>query len=383
MKIGIDCRQIYDVKNNRGAGIPRYVFNLVKAIMEADSQNEYVLFFDDNINDETLNALRTHRGFKVVKVKNKVPFFSAHVGFTFKLWAEWLDWCIFPANIMPFFYVGKSTLIIHDLLIYNYPQWFPNKQWFSKLLVVPSSIAKATNIMTISEATKSDLLFLFKFKKAKDVIAVHSGVEDRVNYNEREVKEVEEKFKIKKEFLFFVGTIEPRKNLRHLFQVFGKYIQEYPGDMELIVAGIKGWKYRKIFKTMIKINNKVGKQVIRYVGKVSDNERNVLMQQAKCFVFPSHNEGFGLPILEAMQQGVPVIASKIPVTQELVVGGEALLVPPDDQIDLFTAIKKVLDNEALRNEMIEKGKERVKNFKWSVTAKALLKFIELPDNNDE
>ncbi|HCC23285.1 TPA: hypothetical protein DF272_03850 [Candidatus Falkowbacteria bacterium] len=383
MKIGIDCRQIYDVKNNRGAGIPRYVFNLVKAILAQDRNSEYVLFFDEQIGEETLNALRTHRGFKVVKVKNRVPFFSAHVGFTFNLWGEWLDWCIFPANVMPFFYVGKSTLIIHDLLIYNYPEWFPNKQWFSKLLVVPSSIAKATNIMTISNATKTELLYLFKFKREKDVITVYSGVEDRVTYGEKEIKEVKDKFKIKKDYIFFVGTIEPRKNLRHLFHVFGKYAQEFPGQVELVVAGIKGWKYRKIFRTMIKVNQQIGEQAIRYIGKVTDTERNILMQQAKCFVFPSLNEGFGLPILEAMKQGVPVIASKIPVTEELVNDGAALLIPPHDDIDWYSAIKKVLASEALITELVTKGKVAAERFKWVNTAVGLLKMIKLPNEQDK
>ncbi|OGF31899.1 hypothetical protein A2223_01860 [Candidatus Falkowbacteria bacterium RIFOXYA2_FULL_35_8] len=377
MKIGIDCRQIYDIEKNIGAGIPRYIFHLVKNILSQDKQSDFVLFFDEKISQQTIDSLKVERNFKIIKVKNQVPFFSAHFFFTLQVWREFLDWTIFPSGSMPFFYLGKSLLIIHDLIIYTQPHWFPNKQWFSKLLVVPASVTKASKIVTISEATKKTLLYLFKFRQDKDIRVIYSGITPTRDYGQLAVEEVMKEHRITKPFLLFVGTIEPRKNLNCLINAFYQYKKETKTEIELIIAGAKGWKYKNFFNRLNEKNQLLGTEAIRYIGKVSDKERNILMQKAECFVFPSYFEGFGLPVLEAMINSCPVITSNTGATGEIITD-QAIKIDPKDSIELYLAIKKILQDKKLREDLIEKGSQYAKTFTWDKTADQILEFIKIP-----
>lgn len=374
MRIGIDCRQIYDVKKNQGAGIERYVYFLVKNILSQSDNNKYILFFDDQISQETIDSLLTIRKFKIVTTKDRFPFLSRHVLFTFKLWSEWLQWMIFPANVMPFLYVGKSLLVIHDLAIYNHPEWFEHGQWFSRLLVVPSSVAKATKIITVSQTTKEDLLELFKFRRERKIKVVYPGVAAKNFYSDIVAQKTLAKFKIKTAYLLFVGTIEPRKNLVRLAEAFKKVIESRQQEIQLVIAGGKGWKDKKIFSKFNEINEYFHKKVINYIGKITDEEKNILMQNAKIFVFPSLYEGFGLPVLEAMTNGCPVIASKFSATGEYI-HREAIKINPYYKNEIYLAIKKILANKVLSEDLVEKGYQLIKKFNWSQTARQISEFI--------
>lgn len=379
MRIGIDCRQIYDVEKNEGAGVERYVYNLTKALLKVGSEHKhkFVLFFNYKISEQTIKSLKRINDFKVIKVRNWLPFFSNHVFFTFKLWAEFLHWMIFPANIMPFLYVGKSLLIVHDMAIYAHPEWFPNEQWFVRLINGPSSLVKATKIVTISKTTRIDILDQRKLRNERKVKVVYPGVTERKEPTELAKNEVFRKFNIFKPYLLFVGTIEPRKNLPLLFEAFKIYLSQTKVDLELIVAGDKGWKYKPIFEALDAVNNFWGKTIIRYIGKITDRERDILMQHCEAFVFPSYYEGFGLPVFEAMASGAPVICSKIGVFDELI-HDEALKVNIENPYELSYVIKKILTDQEWRQKLIAKGKKLVEKFTWSKTAKDMLKIIELP-----
>jgi glycosyltransferase involved in cell wall biosynthesis len=374
MRIGIDCRIIYDVGANRGAGVERYVYSLVKYLLKHDSRNHYVLFFNHHVSAETIESLKKIRDFEVVLYKNWFPFVSNHVLFSFILWSQWLDRMIFPANTMPFLYVGRSILVIHDLVIYNHPEWFPNKQWFSKMLLVPSSVMKATTIVTVSQSTKNDLLDLFKFKPEKDIQVIYPGITEPKVIGEMAIDEIVTKRHLVNEYLFFTGTIEPRKNLINLFKAFEQYIEESGNETtRLIVAGARGWRYKKIFRRLHRVNENLSRRAIIYLGRVSDKERQVLTSRSKAFVFPSRYEGFGFPILEAMSCGVPVITSNNSAMAEYI-QDEALLVDADNVEDIKLAIKKILSNTELRQELIEKGDRLWKKFNWDETAQ---KFLDL------
>lgn len=375
MKIGIDCRQIYDVARNEGAGIERYVFNLVEAMLAADQTNEYFLFFHDSVSPGTIEQLQKKRAFYAIKLKYRLPFVGAHIFFTFKLWSYFLDYCLFPANVMPFFYLGKSLLVVHDVIIYNHPEWFPNRQWFSKIMLFPASVAKATKIITVSETTRADLLDLFRFKRLKDVAAVYPGAPAERDYGDLARQEVREKFALPEKYLLYVGTIEPRKNLIRIFLAFRKYFLENDSTARLIVAGAGGWKNRKIFHRLEKINKQLGVSAIQYIGKVTDRERNILMQNAEVFLFPSLYEGFGLPVVEAMINRAPVITSKIGATGEFI-ADEALKVDPREVVDIYFAIKKILTDIELRQKLINRGVELGRRFSWDKTADAILEMIK-------
>ncbi len=367
MKIGIDCRYILNVDHGELAGVGHYTYFLIKYLLEIDQENEYVLFFyNKKIRCEEFAKNKNVKCVYFPGLENigKTPFFYRHIFIPHILKMYKLDVYHNPANIIPFYYFHKSVITVHDLAIYKNSDWFPNGQWFSKRILIPFSIYKAPKIIAVSENTKEDLINIFKIKVDK-VKVIHEGVED---YNKLNIKEndIDEKFKFEKQYFLFIGTLEPRKNLVRLITAFNQFLQESEDkDFILVLAGKKGWKYEKIFTTIKDLN--LEDKVI-YLGYVSLSEKVYLLKKAYAFVFPSLYEGFGLPILEAMNLGVPIITSNIASIPELVIDN-ALLIEPRDINSIKNSLLKIAHNDKLREDLIDKGKGIARNFTWQQCAK--------------
>lgn len=371
MRIGIDCRNFYDIHLNRGAGVERYTYHLVKNLLESDESNEYVLFFYSDISPETIHKVKAgHSRVKIVKVfktTTSLPLFDTHFRFASLLKKENLDLAVFPANIIPLTYRRKSILIVHDLAIYLHPEWFPDRQWFSTKILVPLSLKKAQTIVAVSHNTKQDLLKLFDVPQEK-IRVIQPGVVIKESYGEDEVKKVLTKFDIKEKYILYLGTIEPRKNIKNLIKAFSTYIFENEESrINLVLAGIKGWKFQPIFQYLQNINQRLPKSPVKYIGKVSNRERNILLKNCEAFVFPSKYEGFGFPVVEAMAMNVPVVTSNNSSLREIAADGAALLVDPSDANEIRRAIKKVVEDKLVRQRLIAKGSERSRQFTWQKT----------------
>ena len=368
MRIGIDCRKFYDVFLNRGAGVERYTYHFVKTLLRQDESNEFVLFFYSDISPETIHKIKANNPrVKIIKMFRKtsnIPFIDSHYRFARSLKKENLDLTIFPANVIPLTFRGKSILVIHDLAIYLHSEWFPEKQWFSTKILVPLSLRKAKLIVTVSLNTKNDLLTLFKLDEEK-VRVIHPGIVIKDNYIEEEKQKVLKKFDITGEYVLYLGTIEPRKNIKSLIKAFSGYLFENEeSKVTLVLAGIKGWKFQPIFKYLQDINHRLPKSQIKYVGKVSNRERNILLKNSQAFIFPSRYEGFGFPVLEAMAMKVPVVTSNNSSLKEIAGDGAALLIDPEDSSDIRRSIKRILDDKILRQQLILVAEKRAQKFTW-------------------
>ncbi len=169
----------------------------------------------------------------------------------------------------------------------------------------------------------------------------------------------------------FVGTLQPRKNIERLIEAFAKLIIKHP-NLSLLVVGKKGWLYEGILEAPKKFGIK---ESVRFIDFVQDQELPSLYKNAKCFVLPSLYEGFGLPVLEAMKYGCPVVTSNVSSLPEA--GGDAALyVDPQNVNDIAEKIDKVLSDPKLREEMVKKGHEQVKKFSWEKTARETLRVLE-------
>ena len=377
MRIGIDCRKIYDIHLNIGAGVERYVYHLVKHLLLIGRGHEFVLFVRADLSPETIHRLKGENDrVKIVKQMpaiSNIPFISNHWNFSRLLKKEKLNWTIFPANVLPLFYRKRSLLVVHDLAIYNHPEWFPDGQWLAKRIIVPRSIRKASMIAAVSESTKNDLMKIFKVKEQK-IQVVYPGVVIKEDYAAEEVVKVLKKFDIKNDYALFIGTIEPRKNIPKLIKAFSNYIFENEeSQTSLVIAGEKGWKFGGVFRELNEFNNRLTGSRIKYIGKISNRERNILIGNCRAFIFPSLYEGFGFPVLEAMAPGVPVVTSNNSSLAEIATGA-SYLVDPYDVNDIRRGIKTVLEDKILRYQLVAAGKERVKNFDWDKTAR---QFVEL------
>jgi len=372
MRIGIDCRKIFDPIKNKGAGIERYTFNLVKNLIEADDENKYILYIPRKYPKRALEILiKDISKVKVVKVgKGKIPFFSRHLGFALQLYKEKLDLVLFLANVIPIGYSKRSFLFIHDLIIYKNPEWFPSGQSFVKKIVLPMSLRKAEKVFAISHATKKDLVDLFEVSEKK-IEVLYPSVDIYPEIDEEKEEEVKKKFNLDKRYLFFVGTLEPRKNLVNLIKAFKKVLEEIP-DVDLYISGHVGWHYEKILQTAKVMR---GKSNIEFTGPVTNQEKLILMKNSSAFTFVSWDEGFGMPVLEAMKVGVPVVTSGRGGLGELITDKRQIANPADIN-DIAKKIKNLLLDQELRKNIVEKQRKWAENFSWRISAQKLLKIIK-------
>jgi len=373
MRIGIDCRRILDPKHNESAGIGYYTYYLIKNLLMIDKENQYFLFlYDSRIKLEEFKQDNVQIVyFPGLENIGKIPFFYRHIFVPHILKLYHLDIYHNPAYIIPFFYFGKSVITVHDLAFYKNPAWFPEGQFFNTRILTPFSLYKAKKIIAVSESTKNDLIKYFKVKKEK-IKVVLEGVDDYCTLVVDESK-IDEKFKIIDPYFLALGTLEPRKNITRLIEAFNKFLLENPeSNFKLLLAGKKGWKYELIFETIK--NLKLEDKVI-WVGYVHLPEKIFLLRNSYSLVFPSLYEGFGLPILEAMNMGVAVVTSNVASIPEIVIDN-AVLIDPEDVESIKEGLNKIYRDHNLRQKLIERGKGIARHFTWGKSAQKTLELYK-------
>lgn len=369
MRIGIDCRTILNPGSGEGAGVGHYTHFLVNELLALDKKNTYVLFFDSRLRDIHVFARPNVvlRRFPFSTYRKFLPFTYSHMLVAAALLKERLDVFHNPANVLPLTYRRPSVITIHDLAIYKNPSWFPG-QVFSRHLLVPQSVKKAKAIIAVSESTKRDLRELFS-TPGKKIRVIHEGVDVQpINVKSKKSStNVHEKFHIRKRYLLFVGTLEARKNLVRLVQAFGRLLEtsgKALDDVTLVLAGNRGWKSEEVFNQIKELHLE---HRVKWTGYVTQNEKLALMRGATAFVFPSVYEGFGLPVLEALALGVPVVTSEVASLPE-VAGPAARYVNPEEVNDIREGLSDVLTDQRLRTRLHEAGPKQAKRFSWQKCA---------------
>ncbi len=273
-----------------------------------------------------------------------------------------------PAHYSPRSLRSPLIVTIHDLSYFYYPDEFLKKDLYKLTNWTKDSITKAKKIIAVSKTTKKDILKFYNVPEEK-VSVIYNGYEKN-DTNENKDDNTNTDLSDLKKYILYVGTIQPRKNLTTLIEAFAKFHTEQP-DYKLIIVGRKGWLYEEIFNKVKEMN--VEDSVI-FTGYLPDSTVKKLYKDAFCFVLPSLYEGFGLPVLEAMSMGCPVIASFSSSLPEI--GGEACLYfDPKNPAELTEKMNTLLQSSELRAELIQKGKERVKEFSWETCAKQTLDLI--------
>jgi glycosyltransferase involved in cell wall biosynthesis len=288
-------------------------------------------------------------------VKNKLVYFHLK---KYDLYFE-------PNSILLDIKAKKTITTVYDFSFYLHPEWHPKErvEYFSKNFF--KRIKKSDFIITISKYVEKEALEILKIKDSK-IMTIHPGCNDVFNPVENE------KIKIKptENFILFVGSIEPRKNLLSLLKAYLLLPEYIRKDFKLLLVGFKGWGNKQIVELLGKL-----KGTVDYLGYVNSEELAELYREASCFVYPSLYEGFGLPPLEAMACGCPVVVSNVTSLPE-VCGDAAYYVDPYDVESIAEGMYKVLTDEAMRRNLIEKGLERAKLFSWEKAAKEHLKVFE-------
>ncbi|MEW6407722.1 MAG: glycosyltransferase family 1 protein [Patescibacteria group bacterium] len=376
MRIGIDCRTILDPQKGEAAGVGHYTYHLVDNLLKIDKKNQYILLFDQGVGDagyfKRKNSLI--KFFPSREYKKFLPVVYSHLLCSAVLEREKLDVFHSPASTIPLCYSKNAIITVHDLAIYQNPKWFP-RQIFATRVSVPQSLKKAKKIIAVSKHTGADLQKFLKVPKEK-IAVVYNGVEARKDLDEvlpQDRQEICRKFGIKQNFILFIGTLQPRKNVEGLILAFDKLRNsEIFKNYQLVIAGKRGWGYKPIFEKTKKLT--LTKKVI-FCDYVSLEDKIRLLNAASVFVFPSFYEGFGLSILEAMRQGTPVITSNITSMPEIA-GRAGYLIDPYKINSIAKGIKEVLTNQNLRQRMIRAGYAQAKKFSWEKCARETLKIYK-------
>ncbi len=368
--IGINARYL----QRSMSGIERYTLELVKNLSLIDEKNKYVLFFN---NHEPLIALEKKYNFVnyITSIPTKIRFMRI---FWEQFWLakeiQYNNVDVFhgPSFLAPFSKKCKYTITIHDLSFFKYPESFTmeNKLYFKFFL--KKSVNNADIIIADSESTKKDIMQYFNILDEK-IKVIYLGVGEKYKRitNVAKLNTIRTKYALPEKFLLFTGVLSPRKNLERTIEAF-HHLKKNNFPHKFVIVGKKGWLYSPIFE---KIKQLDLQDKIIFTDYIDEEDLPYLYNLADLFVLASLYEGFGLPILEAMACGCPVVTANTSSMPE-VAGDATLLVNPLSIEEIKNAMEKILTDKRLREELINKGFEQAKKFSWKNTAEETLKVYK-------
>ena len=373
MRIAID----YTAAIRQRAGIGNYVRKLVDAMLEQDASNQYTLLTSgrptrerpfptaDNVRGRSIFI--PDRYLNIIWYRWRLPLYATYFSGQVDIY-HGPDFALPP--------IGKTlrkVVTVHDLSFLEHPEYaVPSLAAYLKK-VVPEAVAAADVICTVSQEVSRTLIEHFQTPREK-LVVIPNGVSPHFKRITDPVLlgATRHKYGLKHPLVLGVGTLEPRKNHIGLIKAFYQAQKKKKGPAMLALAGGKGWLYEETQRLVeeLKLEKKV-----RFLGRVSDLELVTLYSLADVFAFPSFVEGFGVPPLEAMACGAPIITSNTSSLPE-VVGDAALLINPHNTGELSGAIMRILENKQLQEELRQKGYERVKEYSWPASAHKMLSVYQ-------
>ncbi len=365
MRIGIDARLINET------GVGRYINNLVKELGEIEKNNNYIVFLRKRSFDNFVTP-----NDRWEKRLADIPWHSVaeQLIMPWLLLKEHLDLVHIPYFNIPIFYPGRFIVTIHDLTILHFdtgkattlPLPLYKFRRFGYYLALAVGLRRAEKIITVSQATKQEIIDHFRIDSGK-IVVTHEGVDKKFqisNFKFQISKRI-----IKDPYFLYVGNAYPHKNLETLLRAFHQIFQGDPlqskgppyENLRLVLVGKNDYFYRKLSR----------EDHVIFFGEASDVQLQNLYKNAIALVFPSLMEGFGLPGLEAMAAGTPVVCSNIPVFREIY-GYAAFYFVPLDANDLFGKLTEITSNRSLRKNLIERGLVKIKSYSWKKLAEQTL-----------
>jgi len=371
MRIGIDCRMF----GLKFTGIGRCAYELVQHIIATNEKlekpHDIILFFNKNEYHEFPET----KNVKKILVNAQHYSLKEQTKFAWMLYKEKLDVVHFPHFNIPLFYRKKYTVTIHDLTLSLFPG---NKmtKWYQRLayhIVIRNAVKTAKKVIAVSENTKKDIIRMLHIPEQK-IEVIYNGVSSEFEMIEdvSKFKSTLDKYKISKEFLLYTGVWRSHKNLPRLVHAFSLLKHKYHLDFQLVITGKPDPHYPEVLHAAKILDLK---NDIIFTGAVDEKELVHLYNAALFYVLPSLYEGFGLPILESMKCGTPVVASNISSIPEICGEGNSILFDPYSIDDIAEKINYLYINPELQTELINKGLLRAKEFSWERMTAETYKLI--------
>jgi glycosyltransferase involved in cell wall biosynthesis len=365
VKVAIDARKLHDF------GIGTYIRNLLRQLARIDPDTEYVL-----LTGEADLGIAAPLGPNFRTVLEPSPNYSlreqVHVPWVVR--RERPDVYHAPHYILPIAVPSRSVVTIHDCIHLMFPQYLPNRAAYAYARAAMwSAVRRSDRILTVSEASKRDIQHFFDVRPGK-IVVVPNAIDEQfsVTPSEEQVARVRERYQLDHRFVLYVGNIKPHKNLVRLIEAFSALRTGELEDVKLLIIGDEISKLPALRRAVH--HHKLHKHV-RFLGYLSDETLGILYRLAAVFVFPSLYEGFGLPPLEAMACGTPVVTSNLSSLPE-VTGGAAELVDPYDVNSIVNGMRRVLNDPALAAEMRRRGLARARDFSWEQSVRKTREVYE-------
>ncbi|OGZ35578.1 MAG: hypothetical protein A3A94_02000 [Candidatus Portnoybacteria bacterium RIFCSPLOWO2_01_FULL_43_11] len=373
--IGIDARFF----GPRQKGLGRYVQKLVEELEENFQFSIFNFQFIIFLRKENWDEYRPqNHNFKKVLADYRWYGLKEQALMPFKIWREKIDLMHFPHFNLPIFCPAPFLVTIHDLVLKRFPTRRASKlgpilyrlKNLAYQFVIWRAIKKSEKIITVSNYTKNDILKYFKVRPEKIEVIYEGSPEIKLKTTTKNLKLLE-KHNISKPYLLYVGNAYPHKNLERLILAFKKLIEDYETNLQLVLVGELDYFYQQLKDyTRYKIQDTRYKQIV-FTDFVPDKDLEVLYKNASLYIFPSLCEGFGLPSLEAMSYGLPIISSKATCLPEILEEA-AFYFDPENIEEITEAIKRVLEDSDLQKKLIVNGFEQIKKYSWSKMAEQTL-----------
>ncbi|MHB1393069.1 MAG: glycosyltransferase family 4 protein [Clostridia bacterium] len=374
MKVAVEIQPILKEKS----GVGWYNYNLIKEFVKADFDftGQGFNFVGRNNISGILREIGTY-----AEICKFIPY-----GLYYRVW-DYLpmkynrlfktqaDIYHFFNFIVPPRIEGKVITTIYDMVYKRYPDTMTKANYRRLDKNIKRSVKRADIVVTISENSKQEIIEYLGVQEEK-IRIVSPGVDLEVyscKYGVEELTRIKDKYKLPDKYALYLGTLEPRKSIDSIIEGYAQYkLLNKDTNLKLVIAGKKGWMYDSIFESLIA--NKLVEDVI-FTGYVEEEDKPFIYKLSSMFIFPSLYEGFGMPVLEAMAAGVPVITSNSSSLPE-VVGDAGLLVEPKDIQAIADYIGRLDNDSDLRNELITRGLERSKLFTWEKSARRLIQIYK-------
>jgi len=370
MRIGINA--LYLIPGRVG-GTETYIRNLVKALAALEDNNEYFIF----INKESKGIFdKIGPRMKVILCpfrasRRPVRILWEQIILPLQVLRRRIDVLLGAGMTAPFITSARSVLSLHDLQHENYPENFSRLQLFFLKTMIGMSAKRAARILTLSEKVRGDIIKYYKIPGDR-INVVHLAADNRAFYRRgaEDKKKIREKHSLPDRFILYLASSLPHKNYRRLLLAFKSILDDFPG-LGLVLIGARDYGAPEIRESIAELGLTADVQLLDWLPF---EDIPLIYAASELLVFPSLHEGFGLPIVEAMACGVPVVCSNIEPMIE-VAGGAAELVDPMSERDMARGLKKVLSNTDLRRDLVQRGLRRARDFSWQKTAMKTLTLL--------
>ncbi|PYR20947.1 MAG: glycosyltransferase family 1 protein [Acidobacteria bacterium] len=370
VRIGIDARKLHDF------GIGTYIRNLLRHLARIDARTEFVILCRPR-DCETLAALG--KNFRTVSETSGNYSIAEQVRIPLALKREGVTLFHAPHYVLPPLIRCRSVVTIHDCIHLMFPQYLPNRLAFRYARAsIGFAARRATRIMTVSQSSKRDIL-RFVDTQPEKIDVIYNAYDERfaIDPPEEDVVRVRERYQLHDEFVLYAGNVKPHKNLERLIEAFYLVRKRGLDHLKLVLIGDEISKYTALRRAVHRYQLH---KYVRFLGYVPEETLAVMYRLAGVFVFPSLYEGFGLPPLEAMASGTPVVTSNLSSLPE-VAGDAAVLVDPYDPHAIAEGIHRVLTDETLRRTLRLKGVARAGQFSWEQSVRRIRQIYREADGS--